>query len=179
FRPYLRGALPVSGDRVACDLAHHGAAVGGVGGAVVHLARGADLGRDVLGRDLRVVRVARVGQVVVARVRAREGEPGGGRRARAHVLGAEVGGVDAVAGDRVACDLAHHVAAVGGVGGAVVHLARGADLGRDVLGRDLRVVRVARVGQVVVARVGAREGEPGGGRRARAHALGLEAGAEV
>src|SRR5207247_4638089 len=130
----------------------------------------------VLGRDLRVVRVARVGQVVVARVGAREGEPAGGRRARAHVLGAEVGGVDAVAGDRVAGDLAHHVAAVGGVGGAVVHLARGGDLGRDVLGRDLRVVRVARVGQVVVARVGAREGEPAGGRRAGGQGVGAGVG---
>src|SRR5206468_9858119 len=118
-----------------------------------------DLGAHVLGRDRGLVRVARVGQVVVARVGAGEGEPAGGRRARAHVLGAEVGGVDAVADDRVACDLALHGAAVGGVGGAVVHLARGADLGRDVLGRDLRVVRVARVGQVLVARVCAREGE--------------------
>src|SRR5207247_9824510 len=150
----------------------HGAAVGGVGGAVVHLARGADLGRDVLGRDLRVVRVARVGQVVVARVRAREGEPAGGRRARAHVLGAEVGGVDAVAGDRVACDLALHGAAVGGVGGAVVHLARGGDLGAHVLGRDRGLVRVARVGQAVVARVGAGDGGPAGWGSAPVSVLG-------
>src|SRR5205823_10620104 len=120
------GVDAVAGDRVAGDLAHDVAAVGGGGGAVVHLPRGADLGRDVLGRDLGVVRVARVGQVVVARVGAREGEPAGGRRARAHVLGAEVGGVDAVAGDRVACDLAHHGTGRAGCRGAVVHLGRGA-----------------------------------------------------